>query len=231
MADTNKNANYGVLKRQQQYLSLTEIAYNTLLEAIINQDFPPGAPVSIDNLAQQLKMSNTPVREALMRAHGEGLVTQKINHGFVVADILNSDEVSQLFEVRHLLETHALTMGNITPAVIEQAANLVERMKSTGDGTVYGDYRDYLALDHQFHHILVELSGNRFLVDAWGDLHVHLHLSRLYTGIGLFDRKDSTTEHQAILDALRQGNNKAAVKHLSHHISRVGERMQRFLDK
>ena len=88
MAETNKNANYGVLKRQQQYLSLTEIAYNTLLEAIINQDFPPGAPVSIDNLAQQLKMSNTPVREALMRAHGEGLVTQKINHGFVVADIL-----------------------------------------------------------------------------------------------------------------------------------------------
>ena len=108
---------------------------------------------------------------------------------------------------------------------------LVERMKTTGDGTVYGDYRDYLALDHQFHRILVGLSGNRFLVDAWEDLHVHLHLSRLYTGIGLFDREDLSTEHRAILDALHQGNNKAAVEHLSHHISRVGKRMQRFLEK
>ena len=231
MTEPNKNTNYTVLKRKQQYLSLTDIAYNSLLEAIINQVIPPGAPISIDNLARQLNMSNTPVREALMRAHGEGLVTQKTNRGFVVADILKPEEILQIFEVRHLLETHALTIGTIAPDMVETAVNLVERMSMTGDGAVYGDFRDYLALDHQFHHILIELSGNRFLLDAWEDLHVHLHLSRLYTGIGLFDRDDLTTEHQAILEALQQGNKKAAVQHLSHHIKRVGERMQRFLEK
>ena len=231
MTEPNKNANYSVLKRQQQYLSLTDIAYNTLLEAIINQDFPPGAPVSIDNLARQLNMSNTPVREALMRAHGEGLVTQKTNRGFVVADILKAEEMAQLFEVRHLLEIHALSIGDATPVVIENVTDLVEHMKSTGNGMVYGDYRDFLALDHQFHRLLVELSENSFLLDAWEDLHVHLHLSRLYTGIGLFDREDSTAEHGAILDALQQGDKQAAVQHLSNHIKRVGERMQYFLNK
>ncbi|MEZ4672511.1 MAG: GntR family transcriptional regulator [Anaerolineae bacterium] len=231
MTESNKNANYSVLKRQQQYLSLTDIAYNALVEAIINQDFPPGSPVSIDSLAKQLNMSNTPVREALMRANGQGLVTQRTNHGFVVADILRPDEMSQLFEVRYLLETHALTIGEITPTAIETATNLIERMKSTGDGTVYSDFRDYLALDHQFHHLIVELSGNRFLLDSWEDLHVHLHLSRLYTGIGLFDRADSTSEHQAIWDALQLGDKKAAVQRLSHHIKRVGGRMQRFLNR
>ncbi len=231
MNESNKNANYSGVKRQQQYLSLTDIAYNTLVEAIINQDFPPGAPVSIDSLARQLNMSNTPVREALMRAHGEGLVTQKTNHGFVVADILRSEELSQLFEVRHLLETYALTIGGTTPEMIEKVVSLVERMETTGDGKVYGDFRDFLGLDHEFHHVLVESAGNKFLLDAWEDLHVHLHLSRLYTGIGLFDRHDSAHEHRSILQALQDDNMNSAVQLLSHHIKRVGERMQRFLDK
>ncbi len=231
MTESNKNANYSAVKRQQQYLSLTDIAYNTLVEAIINQDFPPGAPVSIDNLARQLNMSNTPVREALMRAHGEGLVTQKTNHGFVVADILRSEELSQLFEVRHLLETYALTIGEIRPEMIKKVVSLVEQMEMTGDGKVYGDFRDFLGLDHEFHRTLVESAGNRFLLDAWEDLHVHLHLSRLYTGIGLFDRNDSAHEHRSILQAFQDGNMNSALQLLSHHIKRVGERMQRFLDK
>src|SRR5690349_1585399 len=108
MSDNSTGPNYGMLKRQQ-YLSLTDIAYNTLIEAIINQDFQPGASISIDSLARQLNMSNTPVREALMRAHGERLVNQKTNHGFVVANILTPEEMHQLFEVRHVLEIYALT--------------------------------------------------------------------------------------------------------------------------
>jgi len=60
-------SDYSTVKRPA-YLSLADIAYNALIEAIINQEFQPGAQVSIDSLARQLNMSNTPVREALMRA-------------------------------------------------------------------------------------------------------------------------------------------------------------------
>jgi DNA-binding GntR family transcriptional regulator len=230
MAEPNKNANYSVLKRQQ-YLSLTDIAYNTLLEAIINQDFPPGAPVSIDNLAAQLNMSNTPVREALMRAHGERLVTQKTNRGFLVSDILKPNELKQLFEVRHVLEVYALSVANVTSEAIDTVSNLVEQMASSGDGTVYVDFQEYMVLDHQFHRTLIELSQNEFLVDAWEDLHVHLHLSRLYTGVGLFDRDHSRDEHRAIAEALQQSNVNMAASLLSNHIKRVEKRMQSFLSK
>lgn len=223
-------SNYSVLKRQP-HLSLTDIAYNVLLEAIINQDFQPGAPITIDSLARQLKMSNTPVREALMRVHGEGLVTQKANHGFVVSAILTANEMRQLFEVRHLLEVHALNVAALSAESVASIANLVKEMVTSSDGTIYGDYRDYLALDHRFHHELVALAGNAFLVGAWEDLHVHLHLSRLYRGVGLFDRNFSIEEHQSILDALQQGNNTAAAQLLSQHIRRVGKSMQSFLRK
>jgi DNA-binding GntR family transcriptional regulator len=224
----NKDPNLRQLRRQQ-YLSLTDIAYNALLEAIINQDLKPGAPISIDNLAKELNMSNTPVREALMRAHGQRLVTQKTNHGFLVSDILTQDEFKQLFEVRHLLEVYALRVANITNEAVHAASSIVAQMAASADGTVYVDYREYMALDHQLHRVLVGLSNNEFLLDAWEDLHVHLHLSRLYTGIGLFDRNDSTKEHQAIVEALQQGNPTAAADLLSHHIRQVDKRIQAFL--
>ncbi len=224
------NSKYKTLKRQP-YLSLTDIAYNTLLDAIINQDFQPGSPISIDSLARQLNMSNTPVREALMRANGERLVTQKTNHGFVVANILTADELDQMFDVRHLLETHALTEASITEDVIESVTALVGQMVESPDGKIYDDFRDYMMLDYQFHYALVKLANNTFLSDAWDDLHVHLQLSRLYTGVGLFDRDHSTTEHQAILEALQQGQKKQAVSLLSKHIQDVGKRMQAFLSK
>ena len=226
----NKDSNLRQLRRQQ-YLSLTDIAYNALLEAIINQDLKPGAPISIDNLAKELNMSNTPVREALMRAHGQRLVTQKTNHGFLVSDILTQDEFKQLFEVRHLLEVYALSVANITTEAVNTASSIVAQMATSADGTVYVDYREYMALDHQFHRVLVGLSNNEFLLDAWEDLHVHLHLSRLYTGVGLFDRNDSTKEHQAIVEALQQGNPTAAADLLSHHIRQVDKRIQAFLSK
>ena len=77
--------------------------------------------------------------------------------------------------------------------------------------------------------MIVELSGNDFLLKAWGDLHVHLHLSRLYKGIGLFDRVDSAAEHRSILDALQE-DKEVAVALLSHHIRKVEDRLYSFLE-
>jgi DNA-binding GntR family transcriptional regulator len=225
--DRKGSSNYNV----QRYLSLTDIAYETLVEAIINQDFKPGTAISIDSLAKTLGMSNTPVREALMRAHGERLVTQKTNHGFIVANLLTPVELHQLFEARYLIEVHTLSMGKISQETVKTMTHLVEKMIVSTDGKVYDDFHEYMVLDHQFHYALVGMAGNHFLQDAWEDLHVHLHLSRLYTGIGLFDRTDSTLEHQAILEALQLNNQETAIELLRKHIKRVERRMESFLEK
>lgn len=224
MADRRSKSIYSALKRPQ-HLSLVDIAYNVLLEAIVNQEFEPKAQISIDSLAKQLNMSNTPVREALMRAKGERLVEQKTNHGFVVSGLLTAEELHQLFEVRHLLEINAVNSGEITDDVVEEIGEIVEQMRGASDGAVYMDYKDYLSLDHQFHRVLVGLAQNDFLLKAWEDLHVHLHLSRLYTGVGLLDRDDSLVEHQIILDALQSDERSQAMNLLSQHIKRVEQRV------
>jgi DNA-binding GntR family transcriptional regulator len=228
MAEAENKSKYVALTRPE-YQSLADIAYNALVNAIINQDFEPGAQLSIDGLAKQLTMSNTPVREALMRANGERLVRQKTNHGFIVADLLTSVELHQMFELRHILETHALALSDPTNDAILELRGLVERMTKTSDGAVYNDYKDYLLLDHQFHHTLIEMGGNSYILKVWEDLHVHLHLSRLYTGIGLFDIRDSLDEHWAIVKTLERHDKDEAVQLLSSHIKQVGHRLETFL--
>jgi DNA-binding GntR family transcriptional regulator len=79
VAESEKNSMYNSLTRQK-HQSLADIAYTALVSAIVNQDFEPGLQLSIDGLARQLSMSNTPVREALMRAHGERFYCLGFSH-------------------------------------------------------------------------------------------------------------------------------------------------------
>lgn len=229
MTERRKKSQYPSITRSE-YQSLADIAYNALVKAILNQDFEPGTPLSIDGLARQLSMSNTPVREALMRANGERLVRQKTNHGFVVAALLTPQELHQLFDVRHVLEIHALNSADLPNATTDEVTKLVEQMANTSDGDVYDDYKEFLLLDHDFHRTLVQLSDNNFVLKAWEDLHVHLHLSRLYKGVGLIDRIESGGEHRSILEALQAHDKAAAVALLSHHIRRVENRLSSFLE-
>ena len=224
-----KKSQYKTITRPA-HQSLAAIAYTALVKAIVNQDFEPGAQLSIDGLARQLAMSNTPVREALMRANGERLVRQKTNHGFVVAALLTPKELHQLFALRHVLEFHALSTAILPNPAIDEIEYLVEQMAKASDGEVYDDYKEFLSLDRDFHRALVQLSGNSFVLKAWEDLHVHLHLSRLYKGVGLIDRTDSVGEHRRILKALQENDKEAAVALLSHHIRRVEDRIGSFLE-
>jgi DNA-binding GntR family transcriptional regulator len=229
MTEKPNQSQYSSLTRQA-HQSLADIAYNALVKAIVNQDFEPGAQLSIDGLARQLSMSNTPVREALMRANGERLVRQKTNHGFVVAALLTPQELHQLFQLRHVLEIHALSAAILTHEAIAVIEKIVDQMAHSSDGAVYDDYKEFLVLDHDFHRALVGLAENPFVTKAWEDLHVHLHLSRLYRGVGLIDRSDSTVEHRAVLNALKESDRETAVSLLSHHIRRVEDRIGNFLE-
>ena len=164
-----------------------------------------------------------------MRATGERLVTQQSNRGFIVTDILRPSELKELFEVRFLIEVHSLETGEIAGETIDRLEQLVEHMDTAQDGLLYKEFKDYLRDDHLFHRTIVSLANNSLLIKSWESLHVHLHLSRLYTGVGLFDRSSSAREHRHIVEALRLDNRAQAVEMLSQHILDVRNRMLDFL--
>ncbi|MBK8022614.1 MAG: GntR family transcriptional regulator [Chloroflexi bacterium] len=163
-----------------------------------------------------------------MRTNGERLVQQKTNYGFC-RPLLTVTELHQLFDLRYVLETHALSLAELPNPLVDELENLVCQLDKVSDGTVYSDFKDYLLIDHSFHRTLVSMSGNSFLLKAWEDLHVHLHLSRLYTGVGLIDRSYSTAEHRQIVNALQIGAMDNARELLANHIRGVEERVSAFL--
>ena len=205
--------------------SLVDLAYDAIIKAIVDQQLKPGDQLTIDPLARQLEMSNTPVREALMRLKGERIVLQNSNRGFVVSPLLTEEQFHYLFETRRLLELHSLHSVNFEDSQIEQLAALSATMNGMEPGSTYEHFIEFNRADRDFHHILMNMSPNKFLSRAWEDLHFHLHIARLYTGVGIFDHSDASQEHKEIVQALQAGDQDTVTVLMEHHILQAEKRL------
>ncbi len=95
------------VKRRLLLTSLRERLYESLKEDILTNRFKPGEELQINKLAEEFGVSSTPpVREALVRLEGAGLVVLISNRGAQVAPI-SLEDVKNAWEVRRLLEPHA----------------------------------------------------------------------------------------------------------------------------
>ena len=205
--------------------SLVDLAYDAIIKAIVDQQLKPGDQLTIDPLARQLEMSNTPVREALMRLKGERIVLQNSNRGFVVSPLLTEEQFHHLFDTRRLLELHALHSTTLEDSQIEQLASLSATMNSMEPGSTYEHFIEFNRADRDFHHILINMSPNKFLSRAWEDLHFHLHIARLHTGVGIFDHSDASQEHAEIVQALQAGDKVTVTELMEHHILQAEKRL------
>lgn len=221
--------NKKVLQRPK-WTSLVDLAYDAIVEAIVDQQLAPEELLNIDALAHQLEMSNTPVREALMRLKGERLVLQSSNRGFIVTPVLTEAEFHHLFETRRLLEVHALRTAVPASSQVEAVVSIAQKMTGMEPGSKYEYFKEFNRTDDEFHHILMGMSPNMFVVKAWQDLHFHLHIARLYTGIGIFDYQDATKEHAEIVGALRAGSLDDAATLLEQHIRKAEKRLIALFD-
>jgi DNA-binding GntR family transcriptional regulator len=231
MAKNSDRTNMQSRVQRRTRTSLVDLAYEAIAEAIIDRRFDPGEKLNIDGLAEELDMSNTPVREALARLATERLVIQDSHHrSYMVAPVLNQVEYNQLFNVRYLLEVYALEVAQIDPAAIEELEGIVAQMPFMDTGPIYHDYKDFIHADKHFHQILVRMSGNRFLIEAWDNLHFHLHVGRLYAGTGVFDFREGLKEHRAIVDALAAGSKEEPIRLLKEHIKHAQSRLGVLID-
>ncbi len=209
-------------------VSLALIAYDVILEAIVERQLAPGARVNMDGLASQLEMSNTPVREALVRLTATGLVEQISNRGFVVSPMLSVQAYNHLFDTRCLLETEALRTAHFTETSLATLDALAQKIANMEYGTSYKHFIGNLQADESFHLGLVTASGNRFLVSAWESLNFYSHVSRLHTEVEALDNdsyKQSLRDHLTIVQQVRSGCRDDAVGTLRAHIRNVQTRL------
>ncbi|GAB2568661.1 GntR family transcriptional regulator [Paractinoplanes abujensis] len=148
------------MERVQRRL-LRETAYESIRDAVVRGELAPGTVVSTAELADLLGLSRAPVRDALARLAGEGLVETKPQSYTRVTEVLPDEVRDAAAVVRSMHELAAsLTVGHLEPADVTAMRDANFRFKKAGR---FGDIDAAMAADDDLHGVLVRASGNRAL--------------------------------------------------------------------
>ncbi|MGH3031308.1 MAG: GntR family transcriptional regulator [Gaiellaceae bacterium] len=203
--------------RQLEIRSVVDDVHQALLERIVAGELAPGARLRQEALADELGVSRTPLREALVRLASEGLVEFTPNRGATVARRDFSD-MEQAWRARLVIEPGAAGL-----AAERRDAESIERMRESvrRQRLVAGDVSTSFALNRDFHLALVQASGNAHLA-RFADL---LWLTRI--GVPIFARQardpaqilEWADEHAAIMEAVAAGQAEHAERLTRDHIA------------
>jgi DNA-binding GntR family transcriptional regulator len=137
-----------------------QTAHDFIRQRILDGDYPGGTWLKPQVIADELKLSRMPVREALRGLEVEGLVTIRPNRGAIVTELAIGD-VDDLFEIRANLEV--LSARSAVQALNADAIGEIERLRQVMDGT-RSDAKIWLRAHNAFHDFISNMSGRKRLL-------------------------------------------------------------------
>ena len=201
--------------------SYKEKAYQFLKRAIMTRELRPGDKVSERTLAFKLKMSRTPVREAIYALRDEGWIAVAPWRGAVVRPVTRL-EIDECTHLRMAIEPYAveLALARIGAKEIAYLDSLNESQRHIAGQE---EANKFITIYQNFHIYLAELTGNGRLLNIMRALRdVHLRLG--VEAVQVKQRYETTLiEHIAIVEALRTGNGQAAADAMRDHLRRTRE--------
>ena len=216
----------------QNHRPLREIVYEQLKRQILTGRITPGTRMMEVELADEMGVSRTPVREAIRKLEKEGLVTIEPRRGAYASDISVKDMVDTL-EVREDLEglAAALAAERMTE---EQIDELVKITEGYSEAILNSDTEKIIHYDEKFHKHIVSCSGNKTLIQL-SEIVQELALRFRYIYYDDFSRYENMpVEHRQIIAAITSGDADTArmsadshVKKLKEFVTREGEEVFR----
>ncbi|HBC3847335.1 TPA: GntR family transcriptional regulator [Vibrio cholerae] len=192
-----------------------------LIEAIVGGQLAPGSKISEPELAKQFQVSRGPLREALMRVEGLGLI-ERIPHIGARVIQLSPTKLVELYAVREALEGMAarLAARNITEIELAGLESLLST-HSTHIDQVEGASYFHQQGDFDFHYRIIQASRNQQLIGLLCDELYHLLRMYRYQSPRSHSRPvEALEEHKFILRAIRQRDEELAEMLMRRHISR-----------
>jgi len=198
-------------------------------ELVLNGVIPAGARINELQLAAQLKVSRGPVREALRALEHTGLLAAIPNRGVFVRNVELADALD-LYEIRAGLAGVAgrLLARRITKPQIARLRATFGRMERACSAR---DVNAYYAANLDFHAQIIEFAGNPRLTAISEAMRNELQLYLRDAVIGPAQLKESQTEHRAILEAIIEGNARAAGAAFEAHILSGKQRMLEYFGR
>jgi DNA-binding GntR family transcriptional regulator len=209
-------------------------SYDEIRGRLLAGEFTPGTRLDFQQLAKELGVSTTPVREAISQLASEGMVRLVPRLGAIVPE-LDREEIEELYGVREAMETHAAfkcaaLVSPVHLAELEGFVNSMEKIAARALGTKKGvlegeSLRNFLTADLAFHMTIIERASNRRLTKLAADSHAHARIfaaDRLVHNRDLLD--EACRQHRAIYDALARHDGEEARRQVALHIQRSLER-------
>lgn len=143
---------------------LTARAYQAIKNEIISNRLKPGDPISPDHLVRELKLSKTPVREAMLQLAQEGFIEIRPRMGTFVSH-LDLRQIQEMYEVRRLVESYAAKLAaDLVPgSVIKAVRNDLLGLNAEGNRV---DAKALSEAGYKLHRVIVENCGNRVLAQS-----------------------------------------------------------------
>jgi DNA-binding GntR family transcriptional regulator len=194
--------------------SRADFVYESLRDAIWDGRIAVGERVREEEIARNLGVSRTPVREALQRLHQRGLLVFGAGRGLTVAS-LSQHQVLQLYAMREILEGSAARFAaqHATPPEIAVLWRLQKELCKPDHDTMA-----LVTLNRRLHQAIYEAAHNQYLLQTLSVLHDSLALLHSTTFRAPSRRKESDEEHRQIVKAIEQHNPDRAEEAARQHI-------------
>ena len=208
------------LQRLEPDELLADRAYRELSRAIITRRIDPGTKLSVPDLASQLSISRSPVREAVQRLIYDGLAEKRGRRGVVVSCI-EQDDLMSLLQVRILLDGLAARLA-AEAANDDDIAKLRGIMQRHQDHVAAGDLDETtrISLDLEFHAAIRDSVGSKDLNALLSRVHARTHLSYA-ADYRQLKPVDPLADHQAMVEAIAARDGDAAEDAAKRHVVAV----------
>lgn len=192
--------------------NLNERVYDELRARLLARQHPPGAKLSLHQLAAELGVSRSPVHHALTRLVSDGLLSVRPRRGYFVTPV-TARAVAEGYDVRLALELLAAerTVGSVAPDQLDRFDDLLEQTAAAIS------HEQWDSANAAFHEHQVDLAGNALLSSVYRELSVNL-MMEVIRGGRVEGHAHLVTEHRRIVEAFHAGDPEAAERAIRAHM-------------
>jgi len=190
-------------------------AYKIIKNLIIENKLSSGSVVSEKELQKKLNYGRTPIREALIRLHYQDWLVDIIKKKGIFVSNVKLEDIQIVFELRFVLEEliGKLATERISDTQIEKIEELIEECEYSKKIS----YSESIEFDFNFHNILIEATGNRFIEDIYSKLY-NYSIRLLYLKYANRYKFLDISHYKEILDALKDGDKEKTSNLLKKHV-------------
>lgn len=205
-------------------VSLATEIESILRERILRGEYGIGERIKENQVAEELSVSRTPIREALRRLEDQGLVKTVPHRGSFALGFTRED-IADIYTVRASVEAIAVGWAaeRITDGELRTLQDIFERMEFY---TVKQDSRKVSELNQEFHKGIYNATGSRFLAQVLRSYQEYVEQTRKATVYCKENLEAILNEHAAILTALRAHDRGLAVRQIAQHLENSRRRAE-----